>query len=90
MYEVISTNHFSKDYKLCKKRNYDILLLNDIIRALAETGIAPASHKPHILSGKLEGYWECHIKSDWLLIWLKNEGQKTITLIGTGTHSDLF
>ena len=90
MYEVISTHRFSKDYKQCKKRQYDILLLNNIIRALAETGAVPAKHRPHILSGKLEGYWECHIKSDWLLIWLKNEDQKTITLIGTGTHSDLF
>jgi mRNA interferase YafQ len=90
MYEVISTNRFSKDYKQCKKRQYDILLLNNIIRALAETGTVPVNHKPHILSGKLVGYWECHVKTDWLLIWLKNEDQKTITLIGTGTHSDLF
>ena len=29
MYEVISTNHFSKEYKQCKKRKFDILLLNN-------------------------------------------------------------
>lgn len=90
MYEVISTNRFSKDYKLCKKRKYDISLLNDLMRDLAKTGTVPVINRPHTLSGKLEGFWECHIKSDWLLIWLKNEDLKTITLIGTGTHSDLF
>ena len=65
-------------------------MLDKVLTALAETGTVPPNHKPHVLSGKLKGYWECHIKPDWLLIWIKNEDQKTITLIGTGTHSDLF
>ncbi len=90
MYEIVATNQFSKYYKQCIKRKYSILLLDKIIVELAETGTVPPNHKPHILSGKLQGYWECHIKPDWLLIWIKNEDQKTITLIGTGTHSDLF
>ena len=90
MYEVIFTNEFLKNYKLCTNRKYDILLLDKILTTLAETGAVPSNHRPHILSGKLQGYWECHVKSDWLLIWIKNEDQKTITLIGTGTHSDLF
>jgi len=90
MYEIIVTNQFSKYYKLCIKRKYSIHLLDQIIIQLAGTGSVPPNHKPHILSGKLQGYWECHIKPDWLLIWSKNEEQRTITLIGTGTHSDLF
>ena len=90
MYEVIFTNQFKKDYKLCMKRKYDILLLDELLDAMAEFGTVPSVYRPHILSGKLEGYWECHVKSDWLLLWLLNEDQKTITLIGTGTHSDLF
>jgi len=90
MYEIVATNQFSKYYKQCIKRKYNILLLDKIIVELAETGTVPPNHKPHILSGKLQGYWECHIKPDWLLIWIKDENQQTITLIGTGTHSDLF
>lgn len=90
MYEIIATNQFSKYYKQCIKRKYSIGLLDRIIFKLAETGMVSANHKPHILSGNMQGYWECHIKSDWLLIWIKNEDQKTIILIGTGTHSDLF
>jgi len=43
---------------------------------------------PHMLSGRLIGYWEAHIKPDWLLIW-KIENQE-IWLVRTGTHSDLF
>jgi len=57
---------------------------------LAESGTVPQKNMPHILSGKLIGCWECRIKPDWFLIWLKDDNLKIITLIGTGTHSDLF
>jgi mRNA interferase YafQ len=90
MYEIIATNEFKKYYKLCIKRGYDINLIDKLIIYLSETGAVPAKHKPHILSGNYLGYWECHIKPDWLLVWTKNEKAKTITLIATGTHSDLF
>ena len=33
------------------------------------------------------GCLECHIESDWLLIW---EPGDTIILMRTGTHSDIF
>lgn len=90
MYEVIVTNSFARYYKICKKRKYDIGLLNNLMETLAQSGTVPQKNLPHILSGKLIGCWECHIKSDWLLIWLKDDKLKIITLIGTGTHSDLF
>ena len=90
MYEVTFTNQYKKDYKLCMKRDYDILLLDDLLTKLGQTGTVPAINRPHILSGKLQGYWECHVKGDWLLIWTKNEDQKMIYLARTGTHSDLL
>ena len=31
---------------------------------------------------------ECHIESDWLLIWKADS--KAVYLTRTGTHSDLF
>jgi hypothetical protein len=39
-----------------------------------------------IKTGKIK---ECIDTKD-LLLWIKNEDQKTITLVDTGTHSDLF
>jgi len=53
-------------------------------------GKLPPKYKPHILSGNYSGHWECHIKPDWLLIWLQDDNSKTITFVRTGTHSDLF
>lgn len=90
MFEIVATTQFKKYYKQCIKRNYEIVLLDNLIITLSKTGTVPLKHKPHILSGIYKDYWECHIKSDWLLIWIKNEKNNTITLISTGTHSGLF
>lgn len=65
-------------------------LLEELVKHLQNDGIAPQKYRPHILSGKLQGLWEGHIKADWLLLWIKDEDQKTVTLMDTGTHSDLF
>ncbi|MBO4908018.1 MAG: type II toxin-antitoxin system YafQ family toxin [Lachnospiraceae bacterium] len=37
-----------------------------------------------------EGFNECHIQSDWLLIYTKNEDEIILVASRTGTHSDLF
>ncbi len=76
--------------KLCKKRGYDMVLLQNTISILAETGTLPSKYKPHKLSGNYDNCWECHIKSDWLLVWLQNEEELTLLFLNTVTHSDLF
>jgi mRNA interferase YafQ len=90
MYEIIFTNQFKKDYKLCEKRGLKIELLDNLLIELATTGTLPKKNKAHLLSGNLSNHWECHIKADWLLIWLQDDVKKSITLVATGTHSDLF
>jgi mRNA interferase YafQ len=90
MHEIVFTNQFKKDYKLCERRQYKIELLDNVLIELAKTGTLPSKYNPHILKGNLSGYWEAHIKPDWLLIWDKDTKSKTIILIATGTHTDLF
>ncbi len=90
MFRLITTNTFEKNVVRCAKRGWDLDLLQRAIEQLVNDGLLPPNYKPHILSGKYNGYWECHVKPDWLLIWIKNNIRKTITLIGTGSHSDLF
>ena len=43
-----------------------------------------------MLSGNWVGHWECHIHSDWLLIYKLTDEVMVLTLVCTGTHSDLF
>lgn len=90
MYTFLITNKFKKDFELIKKRNYDITPLNKIFSNLQAHGTVPAAHKPHKLSGKFSDCIECHIKPDWLLIYIKDEKKKLITLVRTGSHADLF
>jgi len=89
-FSIEFSSQFKKDAKTCKKRSYDIFLLEEVLILLRETGKLPAKYKPHTLSGNYKGYWECHIKPDWLLIWLQDNKEKIIYLERTGTHSDLF
>ncbi len=90
MYSLVYTSRFKKDIRLCKKRNYNFSELKLVIEILEITGKLPEKYKPHTLSGNFSKHWECHIKPDWLLIWLQNNDSKEITLVRTGTHSDLF
>jgi mRNA interferase YafQ len=90
MYKISFSNKFKKDYKLCKKRGYDISKLEEVITLLQETGKLPSKYKPHVLKGNYIGLWECHIKPDWLLVWLQDDNELTLLLTNTGTHSDLF
>lgn len=90
MYKVTTTNRFEKAVLRCKKRNYDMSLLAEVVSTLARTGTLPAKYKPHKLSGNYAGCWECHIKPDWLMIWQQNDTELILLFLNTGTHSDLF
>jgi len=82
------TNRFKKDLKRQKKRGKTPHKLEHAIHVICENGDAPQDCRPHKLSGNLDGYWECHIEPDWLLIYSVEE--ETATFYRTGTHSDLF
>lgn len=81
---------FKKDYKRIKKRGYDIRLLEAVIESLANEQKLDRKYKDHELSGKFVGCRECHITSDWLLIYEIVEDKLILEIMRTGTHSDLF
>lgn len=90
IYEVSLTARFKRDYKLAKKQNRDMNLLNKAIEILASGEPLPESYKDHPLSGNWKGHRECHILPDWLLIYRIEHQILVLTLTRTGTHSDLF
>ena len=89
-YTVKPTSQFKKDYKLAMKRGLDISLLEDIIAKLALGESLPEKNREHALSGNWNGYRECHILPDWLLIYKLEDNILILTLARTGTHSNLF
>ena len=89
-YTVKPTSQFKKDYKLAMKRGLDISLLEDIIAKLALGESLPEKNRDHALSGNWNGYRECHILPDWLLIYKLEDNVLILTLARTGTHSNLL
>lgn len=81
---------FRKDYKKIVKIGYNILLLEEVIELLVNEKSLPAKYKDHNLHGNYEGFRECHIQTDWLLVYRIENNTLTLTLSRTGTHSDLF
>lgn len=89
-YTVEPTNRFKKDLKLCKSRGYDIEKITEIIKKLANGEKLPDRNKDHSLSGNWDGYRECHILPDWLLIYQCYEDEVILLLTRTGTYSYLY
>lgn len=88
--DIVWTAQFKKDYKLAIKRGRDINLLDEIIRLLAKGEPLPEKNRDHTLSGNWAGHRECHIQSDWLLVYHVENDVLVLTLVRTGSHSDLF
>lgn len=88
MLDLSITTQFKRDRKRCIKRGYDMERLNAVIDTLLIPAPLPPENKNHPLSGNWAHHQECHILSDWLLIY-RIEGNHLI-LDRTGTHSDLF
>jgi mRNA interferase YafQ len=90
MLTLKTTTKYRKDYKLAKKRGFDITLLDVIIQTLLEEKPLDPKHRDHPLIGDYIGFRECHILGDWLLVYVVDKGQLVLTASRTGTHSDLF
>lgn len=89
-YELDFTSKFKKDVKLLKKQGKNIEKLYEIINILACGEELDSKYRDHNLIGNYKGYRECHIESDWLLIYKIMENILILTLSRTGTHSELF
>lgn len=90
MYQVKFTSAFKKSYKRIKKRGLEMALLDEVIEKLRLGQTLEEKYRDHELKGNFVGFRECHIKPDWLLIYLIEDDILTLTLTDTGSHADLF
>ncbi|OFO62933.1 addiction module toxin RelE [Peptoniphilus sp. HMSC075B08] len=89
-YKIKFTKRFKKDLKQAKKQGKDIEKLFDIIEKIARDETLDEKYRDHSLSGNYKGTRECHIGPDFLLIYEKIEEVLVLSLVRTGSHSDLF
>ena len=91
-YEIILTSAFKKQLKTIKKRSKDLAKLTKVVNALSSGKELEPKYRDHALETNLRfrNCRECHIEPDWLLVYRIDNKEQIISLIETGSHSDLF
>ena len=90
MYQLRFTTAYKKSYKLMKRRGLDLSALDEVVELLRQGEQLNEKYRDHSLGGKFIGFRECHVKPDWILIYLMEQDVLTLTLVDTGSHSDIF
>ena len=85
---IYYTTQFKKDYKRLKKQRKNLDQLKAVIEKLATGENLEPKYRDHQLSGNWKGHRDCHIESDWILIY-RTEADE-LFLERTGSHSELF
>ncbi len=88
MRELILTTRFRRDLRRVVRRGKSVERLREVLERLVADEPLELRHRAHQLTGSMAPLWECHIENDWLLVW--DEDDTTVTLMQTGTHSDIF
>jgi mRNA interferase YafQ len=88
--DIVQTTQFKRDIKRIKLRGKNLAKLKSLVVLLSDNQPLPLKHKDHNLVDNWNGYKECHIEPDWLLIYCVQYDKKILELARTGTHSDLF
>ena len=89
-YTVKPTAQFRRDYKRAIRQGRNMELLEDVVALLAAGEPLPPHNHDHPLTGDWRGHRECHIQPDWLMLYRIKKDVLVLTLVRTGTHSDLL
>ena len=88
VYKIATTKRFDKEY--AKLSQTDRELVKEVINRLAKDEVLERKYKDHTLKGELEGFRDCHVKPDLVLIYSKNKNTLILTAFRINTHSELF
>ena len=86
MRDFAFTNQFKKDLRLMEKRCKNMDKIYEVMTLLIWGEPLPERCREHKLSGDYEGLTDCHIESDWVMLYRKSD--EKIVFYYTGTHSD--
>ena len=89
MLQITYTKKFQKELKKAQKQGKDISKLKEVIDLLINSQELPLKNRDHKLTGNYSTCRECHLASDWLLIYEVIE-ERELMLYRLGSHSELF
>lgn len=88
MFTPVYTKQFEKDVKRCARRGKNMEKFKILARTLLSGNPLDAIHRDHKLAGNLVGRRDCHVESDWVMIYRIERNRLIFERMGT--HSDLF
>jgi mRNA interferase YafQ len=88
MYTPVYTKQFGKDLKLARRRGKNLEKFKIVVRTLLAGEPLDSIHRDHRLVGNFVGRRDCHIESDWILIYKVDASRLIFERMGT--HADLF
>ena len=104
-FKVRYSSNFKKSLKKMTKQGKDIEKFLDVVDKLAVITVSDDGSSTGVLKEELEEKYknhnlidnkyykncgECHIESDWLLIYKYYDEELVLLLVDTGNHSNLF
>ena len=88
LYLEVSTQ-FKRDFKKNQKQRLeDLLAVGDVVGQLQRQETLALQYRDHALTGNWQGFRDCHIKPDLVLIYRITDS--CLQLARLGSHSDLF
>jgi mRNA interferase YafQ len=89
MYSLEYSTQFKKDFKKITKRPIqEIVEVGRVISMLQRGEPLSEKHVDHPLVGNWQGFRDCHVMPDLVLIYRLNDG--VLQLARIGSHSELF
>lgn len=93
MYRIVRTKTFERSYRKLKQSGIREQVINEVrsvIDILASGKSLSPKHRDHKLTGYFEGYRECHVRPNLLLVYQIDHGSLILILVDIGSHPYVF
>ena len=91
MYRIFFSKKYKKSLKkLIRSQSGLMKEVNEAINILARGERLADRYQDHLLTGKFEGFRDCHIRPDVILIYQIQEKNLILIAYNIGSHSELF
>ena len=90
VFQLKQSIQFKKDLKKARKQGKKLTTLKNVVLILQQKQELPGRYRDQLLVGNWNGCRECHLESDWLLIYKIKYEEGLVYLARLGSHSELF
>ena len=90
MYTCVYNKHFKKQLNTILKQRNILEELRQAVNFLQDGSELPVNYRDSALIGNLKGQRHFHLHGDLVVVYLKDELNKTISFLSIGTHTQVF